>query len=97
MKNYFIANGEILNTDMSLEEIESQVQESLNENTSGMAQFRIKEISEKEVRFFADQKAVPVHCIDVTIAEVEFSVGRKAGVIGICDEGFAKKLTELIG
>lgn len=53
--------------------------------------------TEKEVRFFADQKAVPVHCIDATIAEIEFSVGRKAGVIGICDEGFAKKLTELIG
>ena len=51
--------------------------------------------TEKEVRFFADQKAVP--CIDATIAEIEFSVGRKAGVIGICDEGFAKKLTELIG
>ncbi len=36
MKNYFIANGEILNTDMSIEEIESQVQESLDEYTSGM-------------------------------------------------------------
>ena len=52
MKNYFIANGEILNTDMSIEEIESQVQESLDEYTSGMAQFRIKEISEKEIRMF---------------------------------------------
>ena len=52
MKNYFIANGEVLNTNMSIEEMESRVQESLDENTSGMAQFRIKEISEKEVRFF---------------------------------------------
>ena len=52
MKNYFIANGEILNTDMSIEEIESQVQESLDEYTSGMAQFRVKEISEKEIRMF---------------------------------------------
>lgn len=52
MKNYFIANGEILNTDMSIEEIESRVQESLDENTSGMAQFRVKKLSEKEVRFF---------------------------------------------
>lgn len=58
---------------------------------------RIYPQNRKEVRFFADQKAVPVHCIDATIAEIEFSVGRKAGVIGICDEGFAKKLTELIG
>lgn len=52
MKNYFIANGEILNTNMSIKEMESQVQESLDEYTSGMAQFRIKEISEKEVRMF---------------------------------------------
>lgn len=52
MKNYFIANGEVLNTNMSIEEIESRVQESLDEYTSGMAQFMVKEISEKEVRMF---------------------------------------------
>ena len=52
MKNYFIANGEILNTDMSIEEIESQVQESLDEYTSGMAQFMVKELSDKEIRMF---------------------------------------------
>ena len=52
MKNYFIANGEVLNTNMSIEEMESRVQESLDEYTSGMARFRIKEISEKEVRMF---------------------------------------------
>lgn len=52
MKNYFIANGEVLNTNMSIEEMESRVQESLDESTSGMAQFKIKEISEKEVRMF---------------------------------------------
>lgn len=52
MKNYFIANGEILNTDMSIEEIESRVQEALDEYTSGMAQFMVKELSEKEIRMF---------------------------------------------
>lgn len=52
MKNYFIANGVILDTDMDVEEMEMQVQQSLDEYTSGMAQFRIKEISGKEVRFF---------------------------------------------
>ena len=41
MKNYFIANGEVLNTNMSIEEMESQVQESLDEYTSGMAQVRM--------------------------------------------------------
>ena len=52
MKNYFIANGEVLNTNMGIEEMESRVQESLDENTSGMAQFRVKKLSEKEVRMF---------------------------------------------
>lgn len=52
MKNYFIANGEVLNTNMSIKEMESRVQATLDENTSGMAQFRIKEISEKEVKMF---------------------------------------------
>ena len=52
MKNYFIANGEVLNTNMSIEEMELRAQESLDESTSGMAQFKIKEISEKEVRMF---------------------------------------------
>lgn len=52
MKNYFIANGEVLNTNMSIEEMELRVQETLDESTSGMAQFKIKEISEKEIRMF---------------------------------------------
>lgn len=52
MKNYFIANGEVLNTNMSIEEMELRVQETLDESTSGMAQFKIKKISEKEVRMF---------------------------------------------
>lgn len=52
MKNYFIANGEVLNTNMSIEEMELRAQESLDESTSGLAQFRIKEISEKEIRMF---------------------------------------------
>ncbi len=43
MKNYFIANGEVLNTNMSIEEMELRVQETLDESTSGMAQFKNKE------------------------------------------------------
>ena len=50
MLNKFIANGEILDTDMSIEDIEFQVQDALDENTSGIVKFRILELSEKEVR-----------------------------------------------
>ena len=50
MTNKFIANGEIITTDMSIGEIESQVQDALDESSSGLVKFRILELSEKEVR-----------------------------------------------
>lgn len=46
MTNYFIANGMILDTGMGVEEIETTIQDSLDETTSGMAQFRLKELSD---------------------------------------------------
>ena len=49
MTNYFIANGMILNTGMSVEEIELSVQEKLDETTGGMAQFRLQELSNSGV------------------------------------------------
>ena len=39
MTNKFIANGEILDTDMSIEDIEFQVQDALDENTSGTVSY----------------------------------------------------------
>lgn len=52
--------------------------------------------TEKEIRFFADKKKVPVMKTDLTIEETGIGIGRKAGVIAICDEGFSKKLSDLI-
>ena len=49
MTNYFIANGMILNTGMSVEKIELSVQEKLDETTGGMAQFRLQELSNSGV------------------------------------------------
>ena len=49
MKNYFIANGALLDTGMSVEEIELSVQEKLDETTGGMAQFRLQELSESSI------------------------------------------------
>ena len=43
MTNKFIANGEIITTDMSIGEIESQVQDALDESSSGLVKFRILE------------------------------------------------------
>lgn len=49
MKNYFIANGALLDTGMSAEEIEMAVQENLDESTGGLVQFRVKELSESSI------------------------------------------------
>lgn len=49
MKNYFIANGAILDTEMSVEEIEASVQSNLDESTGGLVQFRLQELSESSV------------------------------------------------
>ena len=50
MKNYFIASGAILDTGMSVEEIEAVVQENLDESTGGLVQFRILELRESGVK-----------------------------------------------
>ena len=66
MTNYFIANGIILDTGMDPEEIELSVQEKLDETTSGMAQFRLKELSDSGVTmmfirdFFIDDPYNPI-------------------------------------
>lgn len=49
MKNYFIANGALLDTGMSAEEIEMAVQENLDESTGGLVQFRVQELSESGI------------------------------------------------
>lgn len=49
MKNYFIANGAILDTGMSAEEIEMAVQGNLDENTGGLVQFRLQELRESSI------------------------------------------------
>lgn len=50
MKNYFIANNEVLDTDMTIEEIEKRVQETLDESTSGFARFKIQEMGRNKVK-----------------------------------------------
>lgn len=56
MKNYFIANGAILNTRMDIEEMEEKVNHALDMDTAGLVRFGIKEVSEKEIRmcFYRD-------------------------------------------
>ncbi|MGN0666405.1 MAG: L7Ae/L30e/S12e/Gadd45 family ribosomal protein [Huintestinicola sp.] len=52
--------------------------------------------TEKEIRFFADKSGIPVMRIPYTIEEIGFGLGKKSGVLAVCDEGFSKKLKELL-
>ncbi len=52
--------------------------------------------TEKEIRFFAEKNNVAVRKISASIAEIEFGIGKKVGIIAVCDEGFAKKTIELM-
>lgn len=49
MKNYFIANRTIVDTTMTIEDIESAVNETLEETTGGMVYFEVEELSENHV------------------------------------------------
>lgn len=54
----------------------------------------ISEKSEKEIRYFSGGKC-QVERIPYTIDEVSKSIGTKAGIVAVCDDGFAKVLSEL--
>lgn len=48
--------------------------------------------TEKEVRYLAEQNGVPFLALPETMEDVAKMIGKKTGVIGITEEGFAKKL-----
>ena len=86
--NYFIANGKILDTSMSAQEIEATVQEKLDETTSGMAQFQLKELSDSGVTmmfvrdFFVDPYAPIIYDRDMNLIldiGIEAFIPSKAG------------------
>lgn len=51
--------------------------------------------TEKEIRFFASKTDVDVVKTEFIIDEFYFGIGKKVGILGICDAGFSKKLSEL--
>ncbi len=55
----------------------------------------ISEKSEKEIRYFSGGK-IPVERIPYTIFEVSAKIGIKAGIVAVCDEGFANALVKAV-
>lgn len=53
--------------------------------------------TEKEVRFFADKRGIPVRKTEAALEEINRFLGKKAGILTICGEGFAEKALSLCG
>lgn len=53
----------------------------------------ISEKSEKEIKYFSGGK-IPVVRISYTITEMSAGIGIKAGIVAVCDEGFAEALVK---
>lgn len=51
--------------------------------------------TEKEVRFFSGKQNIPVTRTAMTLDEVYHALGKKAGILTICDKGFADKALTL--
>ncbi|MDD6269532.1 MAG: 50S ribosomal protein L7 [Oscillospiraceae bacterium] len=51
--------------------------------------------TKKEVRFFCDRENIPTWETELSMEDVQNALGRKAGVLAVCDKGFAKRLMEL--
>lgn len=51
--------------------------------------------TKKEVLYHSGQAGVFVQETEFTMDDIAAAVGRRAGVLAVCDEGFAAKLREL--
>lgn len=52
--------------------------------------------TEKEINFFSEKARVKVLKSNQCIEEFYIGIGKKVGILSICDEGFAKKLETMI-
>jgi len=54
------------------------------------------ERTKRNIRMIAEENGVTTMELPLTIDEVGHAVAKKAGVLAVCDSGFAKKITELL-
>ena len=53
--------------------------------------------TEKEVRFFSEKHGIPVRKTEMTLEGISRALGKKAGILTVCGEGFAEKILNLCG
>ena len=52
--------------------------------------------SRKEIKFVCDQEQIQIFDLDATIDDIWGSLGKKAGILGVLDRGFTKKLSTML-
>lgn len=52
--------------------------------------------TEKEIRFFAGKNSIPAAKTGCTQNDFYIGIGKKVGVIAVCDDGFSKKALAII-
>lgn len=57
----------------------------------------LSEKTKKNIRFEADRYGVPYLDTAFSIEEISAAIGKKTGVVVLCDAGFAKKLKQELG
>ena len=71
--NLFLAGGKILTTGMSIEEIETKVNDKLDKYTGGLGRFTIKELTPEKVEmnfwrdFILNQKSSVIYDMDMAL------------------------------
>lgn len=53
--------------------------------------------TEKEVRFFSKKHGIPVRKTEMTLEGISRTLGKKAGILTVCGEGFAERILSLCG
>jgi ribosomal protein L30E len=57
----------------------------------------LSEKSRKEVLYHAERAGIPVVQTDWEMEEVRLLFGQRAGILTVCEKGFAKRIRELCG
>lgn len=50
----------------------------------------------KEIKFVCTQQKIVIFALDATMDEIWASIGKKVGVLAVCDKGFKKKLSTML-
>lgn len=56
----------------------------------------LSEKSLKEIRFVCEKTGIKCFLLNASMDEIWSSLGKRSGILGICDSGFSKKLEQIL-